>query len=272
MQKVSWNTILDNYFSCSFSKEDVNEDMKRFYEELMIQFSINRALEDIVLPDDGEISYDFADLNLPKVKFTDLPKFTLEDNFEIKLVGDNQATSLRSAQQLLNNKIANSASTSTTSLRQMNLDLLEEFNQKQHKFVYLLHHTNFEDGIDNEATEFFYNLFRQDPCISLFWLSGVYTDNQKDVAVIEGILRIISMLDAVEYRKYILPLVKASFNDKHVEVQEAAIMVAENWRNKMCLDALQTNRFSSTWIQDYANQVIEELKEELADEISENDK
>ena len=146
-----------------------------------------------------------------------------------------------------------------------------EFNKKNTKFVYLLHHTNFEDAQENEATQFFAELYKQDPCISLFWLNGVYTDNQKDVAVLEGILRIISMLDAPEYRKYILPMVKASFNDTHVEVQEAAIMVAENWRNKMCLDALTSTQFASNWIKDYANQVIEELREELADEISQDD-
>lgn len=271
MQKNFWSTILDESLVGTFPEDKIPEDVKRTYKEMMMQLSINKALDSITFPDHGDYFIDFADLNIPHVSFADLPKMTLEDNFEMKLVGDSRASSPRSAQKILKNEAVNSTSTSTSSQRQQNIELLEEFNRKQQKFVYLLHHTNFEDGIDNEATEFFYGLFKQDPCISLFWLSGVYTDNQEDVAVIEGILRIISLLDAVEYRKYVLPLVKASFNDQNIEVQEAAIMVAENWRNKMCLDALQTNKFASTWIQDYANQIIEELKEELMDEISKND-
>lgn len=249
--------------------QDVTWDAKKVFDDIQIHYQISRMLEGLNLPEHGEVSLNFSDLDLPEIEFDQLPKLTLEDNFELRLVDDSQVTSHSSEQKILQAEKGDSTSTSTQ--RQMNLELLEEFEKKQAKFVYLLHHTNFEDGLENEATEFFGKLFKKDPCISLFWLSGVYTDNMTDIAVVEGILRIISLLDAVEYRKYILPLVKASFNDKNVEVQEAAIMVAEKWRNKMCLDALKTTDFASSWIQKYANQVIEELAEELEDEISADD-
>lgn len=271
MQKNSWNTILDKQdLEIAASWKDVAWDAKKVFEDIKIHYYINKALNGMMnLPEHGDVSLNLADLNLPDIELEDIPEITLEDNFELRLVDDSQVSSHRSDQNILRSE--KSDSTSTSSQRQMNLELLEKFNQKQAKFVYLLHHTNFEDGLENEATEFFGRLFKEDPCISLFWLSGVYTENMTDIAVVEGILRIISMLDAVEYRKYILPLVKASFNDKNVEVQEAAIMVAEKWRNKMCLEALQTTSFASDWIQEYANQVMDELKEELADEISEDD-
>lgn len=243
-------------------------DVKKVYDDIEIHYYINKALEGLNVPEHGDVLLNLSDLNLPEVKFREIPEITLEDNFELRLVDDIQVSSHRSDQKMLRSEKGDS--TSTSSQRQMNLELLEEFNKKQAKFVYLLHHTIFEDGLENEVTVFFGKLFKKDPCISLFWLSGVYTDNMSDIAVEEGILRIISMLDAVEYRKYILPLVKASFNDKNVEVQEAAIMVAEKWRNRMCLEALRTTQFASKWIQEYANQVIDELKEELADEISED--
>lgn len=251
------------------SWKEMTWDAKKVFDDIKIHYYINKALEGLNLPEHGDVSLNLADLNLTDFKLEDIPEITLEDNFELRLVDDSQVSSNQGVQKILQSEKGDSTSTSTQ--RQMNLELLEEFNKKQAKFVYLLHHTNFEDGLENEATEFFGKLFKKDPCISLFWLSGVYTDNMTDIAVIEGILRIISLLDAVEYRKYILPLVKASFNDKNVEVQEAAIMVAEKWRNKMCLEALQTTSFASKWIQEYANQVMDELKEELADEISEDD-
>ena len=271
MQKVSWNTILDSQdIEIATSWKDLASDAKKLYDDIQIHYSINKALEGIMtIPEHGAFDLNLSDLNLPEIEIGEIPKIALEDNFELRLVDDSQVTSHRSDQKLLHAEKGDSTSTSTQ--RQLNLELLEEFNKKQAKFVYLLHHTNFEDGLENDATEFFGRLFKKDPCISLFWLSGVYTDNMKDIAVVEGILRIISLLDAVEYRKYILPLVKASFNDKNVEVQEAAIMVAEKWRNKMCLEALQTTRFASKWIQEYAYQVMDELKEELADEISKDD-
>ena len=270
MLKNSWNTMLDKQDNEMVSSwKEMTWDAKKVFDDIKIHYYINKALEGLNLPEHGDVSLNLADLNLTDFKLEDIPEITLEDNFELRLVDDSQVSSNQGVQKILQSEKGDSTSTSTQ--RQMNLELLEEFNKKQAKFVYLLHHTNFEDGLENEATEFFGKLFKKDPCISLFWLSGVYTDNMTDIAVIEGILRIISLLDAVEYRKYILPLVKASFNDKNVEVQEAAIMVAEKWRNKMCLEALQTTSFASKWIQEYANQVMDELKEELADEISEDD-
>lgn len=40
-------------------------------------------------------------------------------------------------------------------------------------------------------------------------------------------------------------------------------MVIEQWRTKNCLEALETSTFHSKMIKVYANQIIEELKEEL---------
>ncbi len=270
MQKISWDTILDKQdLEIAASWKNVAWDAEKVFDDIKIHYNINKVLDAMNIPEHGDVSLNLADLNLTENELEDIPKITLEDNFELRLVDDSQVSSHRGDQKILRSE--KSDSTSTSSQRQMNLELLDVFNKKQPKFVYLLHHTNFEDGMENEATGFFGELFKMDPCISLFWLSGVYTENMTDIAVVEGILRIISMLDAVEYRKYILPLVKASFNDKNVEVQEAAIMVAEKWRNKMSLEALQTTSFASKWIQEYANQVMDELKEELADEVSEDD-
>lgn len=270
MQKISWDTMLGKHdIEIADSWKEMAWDAKKVFDDIQVHYCINKVLESLNLPDHGVVNLNLSDLNLSELEFKDLPEITLEDNFELRLVDDSQVSSHRSDQKIIQAEKGDSTSTSTQ--RQLNLELLEEFNKRQAKFVYLLHHTNFEDGLENEATDFFGKFFKKDPCISLFWLSGVYTDNMTDIAVVEGILRIISLLDAVEYRKYILPLVKASFNDKNVEVQEAAIMVAEKWRNKMCLEALQTTSFASKWIQEYANQVIDELKEELADEISEDD-
>ncbi len=270
MRKNFWNTMLDKQdIEIAAGWKELTWDTQKVFDDIKVHYYINKALEGLTIPEHGDVLLDLSELNLPELNFDELPEITLEDNFELRLVDDIQVSSHRGDQKMFRSGKADS--TSTSSQRQMNLELLEEFNKRQAKFVYLLHHTIFEDGIENEATEFFSKLFKKDPCISLFWLSGVYTDNMSDVAVVEGILRIISMLDAIEYRKYILPVVKASFSDKNVEIQEAAIMVAENWRNKMCLEALQTTQFASKWIQKYANQVIEELKDELADEISEDD-
>ncbi len=269
MEKTSLNTILDSNVLSTYQQVLDMCKTSHHLTDYSKMFAWNEVLDSIKIPDLSSYSVEVPASEWEKVLGTINYKLDPEDNFEVKFFSDKQVSTPKAVDDIIKKEAE--LSTSASAQRQLNIDLLQEFNKKNAKFVYLLHHTNFEDAQENEATQFFAQLYKQDPCISLFWLNGVYTDNQKDVAVLEGILRIISMLDAPEYRKYILPMVKASFNDTHVEVQEAAIMVAENWRNKMCLDALTSTQFASNWIKDYANQVIEELREELADEISQDD-
>lgn len=50
---------------------------------------------------------------------------------------------------------------------------------------------------------------------------------------------------------------------RHSNVQEAAIMVCEEWRTKACLDTIHEADFHSKWMKKYADKVAEELKVEL---------
>lgn len=86
---------------------------------------------------------------------------------------------------------------------------------------------------------------------------------KKDLVVLAGLLRIIELTIRNEDVDILLPIVKAGLADKSSMVQEAAIMVIEQWRTKNCLEALETSTFHSKMIEVYANQIIEELKEEL---------
>ena len=60
-----------------------------------------------------------------------------------------------------------------------------------------------------------------------------------------------------------IPMVRSGLSDKSTLIQEAAIMIIEEWRTKECLDALERTELTSQWIKEYANSVINELKEEL---------
>lgn len=201
-------------------------------------------------------------LDTAKISFKDIDLLKIiepEDNLEYNLFGKPLTTDSFS----MADHVIDEDSSSTLSQRKQNRDLLERFNSYNDKFVYMFHHISFEDGCNNEITETFDEMLKEDPIIAMVWMSGFYTDHQTDHDVIEGLLRLIALMEYPEFRKYILPIVKASFNDEDAAVQEAAIMVAENWRNQMCLDSLLSTKFSSEWMQDYANRVIGELISEL---------
>lgn len=230
-----------------------------FYE---FQFSDEVEKKLSRLTDISSLNYEPLDFDALK-KYLDLGRKTtyeLEDYFDLNLSDSSISTTDSSDITTVGDEL----SSSSTSQRKLNEDLMQKFNSRSYKFLYLLHHVSFEDGCENEATEFFQEMLDADASIALLWLHGFYAEHQNDHEAVEGILRILSMIYIPEYQKYVLSLVKASFNDKDPAVQEAAIMVAENWRNEMCLKALETTQFANAWIKSYANKIKKELTEELS--------
>lgn len=146
--------------------------------------------------------------------------------------------------------------------REMNL-----FRRNEYKFLYTLRHTVFEDGCNNEATNLFDSMLQKNKYVAISWLYEFWCDHQDDPIVFEGLIRLIGRITDKGYWKTLFSIVRNGFSDNNPEIQEAAIMVAESWRTKACLVALSNTSYESPWIRNYANQVIEELKEELANEI-----
>lgn len=213
------------------------------------------------LSDASSVNSESLDLEAIK-KYLELGRkktYELEDYFDLNLSDSTLSTTESSKITIVGDELSSSSS----SQRKLNEDLMQKFNLQSHKFLYLLHHVTFEDGCENEATDFFQEMLAADASIALLWLHGFYAEHQDDHEAVEGILRILSMIDIPEYQKYVLTLVKASFNANDSAVQEAAIMIAENWRNEMCLKALETTVFANEWIKTYASKVKKELKEEL---------
>lgn len=102
--------------------------------------------------------------------------------------------------------------------------------------------------------------------IKLSWrkIEWLHSNNQKDIDVLAGLLRIIGMTVEKEDTDMLLTMVKAGLSDSHSKTQEAALMVIEQWRTRNCLIAIETApSFNSSWLCDYAKQIESELNEEL---------
>lgn len=163
--------------------------------------------------------------------------------------------------------VLDNSETSSLAVRDANERDHQYFCQNEYKFLYTLRHSVFEDGCDNEATELFNSMLSRNKYVAIAWLYEFWCDHQDDSIVFKGIIRLIGRVSDKGYWKTLFSIVRNGFTDKDTEVQEAAIMVAESWRNKNCLEALKNTVYASPWIRNYANQIIEELTEELADEI-----
>lgn len=171
----------------------------------------------------------------------------------------NEATSLVGQEQVSESL----ESTDSNDIEMQNRKVFAQLQKYTLTFVRILKRTDFEDGMTNYVSDVVEDFIKSNSFVTYSWLSTIYSSYQKDAVVLAGLLRIIELTIRNEDVEILLPIVKAGLADKSSMVQEAAIMVIEQWRTKNCLEALETSTFHSKMIEVYANQIIEELKEEL---------
>ena len=171
----------------------------------------------------------------------------------------NEATSLVGQEQVSESF----ESTDSNDIEMQNRKVFAQLQKYTLTFVRLLKRTDFEDGMTNYVSDVVEDFIKSNSFVTYSWLSTIYSNYQKNAVVLAGLLRIIELTIRNEDVDILLPIVKAGLSDKSSMVQEAAIMVIEQWRTKNCLEALETATFHSKMIEVYANQIIEELKEEL---------
>lgn len=131
-------------------------------------------------------------------------------------------------------------------------------------FIRTLIWTDFEDGMENDIIKQVSNYMGQNRYVTYCWLNKIFNDNRSKPNITSGVLRTLAMVVNKNDADIMLSVVTSGIASQHSEDQEAAIMVVEKWRTKECLDAMLNTTFGSDWVREYAMQVMEELKEELA--------
>lgn len=144
--------------------------------------------------------------------------------------------------------------------------------QRTDLFIQQLKHTDFEDGTDNDTIGEARFYVRQNRCATVLWLNMIFLNHQDDASVLAGLLRVIACVCDSQHEGILFPVVQAGLSCPSSAAQEGAIMVAEEWRTKNCLDALKSAQFASMWIADYADKVQAELEKELFDDANKNDR
>ncbi|MEY8684829.1 hypothetical protein AB9N12_01365 [Bacteroides sp. AN502(2024)] len=143
-------------------------------------------------------------------------------------------------------------------------NFIHHYQSELRTFVWTLKHTDFEDGVENDIIKEVESYIRTNKFVTYLWLHTIYSNNQKDVDVLAGLLRIIGMTVENDDTDMLLTMVKAGLSDPHSQTQEAALMVIEQWRTLNCLAIIETApTFTSSWIRDYAEQIKSELKKEI---------
>jgi len=129
----------------------------------------------------------------------------------------------------------------------------------------MLESETFENGIANQSEYFFKKLFNEDRDAAINGISTLFYSNfeldGRKVSNVVGILHIISHMEYKEIYPIGQVLALAALIHDNDEVNEFAIKCFENWGNADAIAKLEAVKFSKEWLQGYANDVINELKE-----------
>lgn len=159
-------------------------------------------------------------------------------------------------------------STDQNSINVQNKNFLDFLRSKESLFITLLHRSDFEDGMTNDAIIFIQQNVDANKSVTCNWLNEIYGKYLKDKLVLCGILRILAFLHITDYESTFMPMIIASLKDDSTECQESALMLIEVIRSKECLDVIESTTFSSDWIKEYADSIVSELREELQNNVN----
>ncbi|KNZ41684.1 hypothetical protein [Acetobacterium bakii] len=95
---------------------------------------------------------------------------------------------------------------------------------------------------------------------TMLWLADVFTTYIGNSNTSIGILHIISHFEYNEIKPIGQTIAMAGFSNKNIEVKDFAIKAFENWNSKESICILQNSETSAKWLNEYLEEVIENLK------------
>jgi hypothetical protein len=131
------------------------------------------------------------------------------------------------------------------------------------KLLKLLREQDFEYGVDTPADELVRKSFSENISIAKEWLNQLFVENYDDQTVLMGILRVLSHFEYQEVAPQGPTMALAALSNVSAEVRECGIRAFENWSTLESLEVLKNVKCEEEWLNDYLQQVIAELKEEL---------
>lgn len=131
------------------------------------------------------------------------------------------------------------------------------------KLLKLLREQDFEYGVDTPADELVRKSFSENISIAKEWLNQLFVENYDDQTVLMGILRVLSHFEYQEVAPQGPTMALAALSNVSAEVRECGIRAFENWSTLESLEVLKNVTCEEEWLNDYLQQVIAELKEEL---------
>jgi len=211
---------------------------------------------------DLEYYYIFDNNTLEKITDKFLPEITEEEREEHEQVNDYNIND-----NLLNIIIDFSNSVTHKFLskeNQINIEresFLRKYVTKQ--FIETILEESFEFGIKSKSEKIIEEQLKINALATRNWLNEIFIDYFNDEKIIIGIIRIIGRFDESLIFPQGQTMALAALNHKNSEIKELGIRAFENWGSYNSLRILENISINIDWLNEYKNQVVEDLKEEL---------
>ncbi|MBF0510041.1 MAG: hypothetical protein HQK57_14100 [Deltaproteobacteria bacterium] len=143
--------------------------------------------------------------------------------------------------------------------------ILQQFQEKYTKeLLSIISRQNFEYGFYSRADEFVRKRMEQNAARTKEWLLSVFVDYFSDLKIMIGLLQVILHMDYFDIYPQGQDIALAALAHSDAEVRECGIRAFENWGTPESLRILKTINYREKWLQEYIDQVILDLEEELS--------
>jgi len=130
------------------------------------------------------------------------------------------------------------------------------------KLIRLIHDSDFEYGIDSEVDVFIRNQMKDNASATKSWLNDIFLEYYTNPLILSGILRVFSRFDYFDAYPEGPTIALAALSHSNAEVQESGIRAFEHWNNLESLHYLEKTKSPIPWLQEYIDDVIDDLRKE----------
>jgi hypothetical protein len=121
--------------------------------------------------------------------------------------------------------------------------------------------SDFEYGFLSEADEYLEKAMKNNGSLCLELIYELYCDNYDDEKFIIGLLKTLAHIPWNKITDKCIRIVKESLGSKSIDIKENAVMAFENWEYTDAIPLLENTRFNDSFLDDYLQGVIQDLKE-----------
>ena len=143
--------------------------------------------------------------------------------------------------------------------------LVERFSREATpRILSIIREQELEYGYESPAEQFIREKLSEAPAVAKEWLGNLFLEYFDAPDVLVALLHAISHFDYNDIFPTGQMMALAALRYQNPEVRESAVRAFENWGNSdSLLKVLRAIRFREEWLQNYVEQVVRDLEQEL---------